>query len=97
MSLGVSYRCVGNLAGVRADALVSFERLPKYVVMAGRIRSRTAAYSFQVDLVGSSGYGTILDHSNRARWRIRVQLVRGGFILISNPFRGATSYAFRCA
>ena len=85
---------VGDLQGLRADAVVSFERLPEYVLAAGVIQSRTAKYTFTADIYGDSGFGTIVDHRGGARWQIKIQLFNKGFALISNPLGPGSPSAY---
>lgn len=93
----ITLRYVGDIHGARAQAVVSFERLPEFVLMAGRIQSGSYTYSFKADIVGNAGYGDMLDHSQQTRFRIHIQLTATGFALTSNPFGpGApTTYHFR--
>lgn len=93
----VTLRFVGDLQGVRADAVVAFEPLPDYVRAAGLIQSKSAKYSFTADLYGDSGFGTILDLGAGTRWQIKIQLFKKGFALISNPFGpgSPTTYYFK--
>jgi hypothetical protein len=82
----LTLKYVGDLNGLRADAVVSFEALPDYVLAAGRIQSSAASYTFGADLYGDTGYGTIVDLGNGTRWQIKFQVYRDGFALTSNPF-----------
>lgn len=82
----LTLKYVGELNGLRAGAVVSFEALPDYVLVAGRIQSAAASYAFGCDLYGDTGYGTIVDLGNGTRWQIKVQVFRDGFALTSNPF-----------
>ena len=93
----VTLRFVGDLQGVRADAVVTFEPLPDYVLAAGLIQSKSAKYSFTADLVGDTGFGTILDLGAGNRWQIKIQVFNKGFALISNPFGpgSPTTYYFK--
>jgi hypothetical protein len=93
----VTLRFVGDLQGIRADAVVAFEPLPDYVRAAGLIQSKSAKYSFTADVVGDSGFGTILDLGAGNRWQIKIQLFNKGFALISNPFGpgSPTTYYFK--
>jgi len=88
---------VGDIDGTRAVANVSFEPLREYTVMAGEIRGSNFYYTFKADIVGESGYGDILDHSDNSRFRIKIDLTSDGFTLTSNPFGPGTptTYYFR--
>jgi hypothetical protein len=86
----VTARYLGNINGARATAVVSYERLPEYTVMAGRIESGRFVYTFKADLVGAAGYGEILDHTSKTRFQIHIQLTQTGFVLTSNPLGPGT-------
>lgn len=86
---------VGDLNGSRAVANVSFEPLREYTIMAGEIRSNEAYYTFTADIVGTSGYGDILDHADGSRFRIKIDLMADGFILTSNPLGPGTPTSYR--
>jgi hypothetical protein len=81
---------VGNIQGAAARASVSFEQLPRYVVMAGQIQSGQFSYTFRADLVGPSGFGEIVSHGEGTRFQIRIDLTQAGFALTSNPFGPGT-------
>jgi hypothetical protein len=88
---------VGDINGAQAVANVSFEPLREYTIMAGEIRSNNFYYTFKADIVGESGYGDILDHSDNSRFRIKIDLTSDGFVLTSNPLGpgNPTTYYFR--
>ena len=81
---------VGDLHGIQARAKVSFEPLREYTLMAGEIRSRVARYSFTADIVGTSGYGEMLDQVRNERFKVKIDLTRDGFTVTSNPFGPGT-------
>jgi Ca2+-binding RTX toxin-like protein len=81
---------VGDIGGASASASVSFEPLPEYTLMAGEVRSGGFVYTFTADLVGSAGYGDMLDHQDNARFRIHIELTQDGFTLTSNPLGPGT-------
>ncbi|MGQ0570408.1 MAG: hypothetical protein ACT4P5_12950, partial [Armatimonadota bacterium] len=81
----LTVRYVGDIHGARANAVVTYERLPEVVAMAGRIQSGSYTYTFKADIVGNAGFGDMLDHSNNTRFRIHVRLTPDGFALTSNP------------
>ena len=93
----VTLRYVGDINGAKAYAIASFERVYDYVVMAGRIESGRYVYTFKADIVGSSGYGDMLDNSTNSRFRIHVQITPIGFNVTSNPFGPGTlsTYIFK--
>jgi hypothetical protein len=93
----VTARYVGNINGARATAVVSFERLPEYTVMAGRIQSGRYVYTFRADIVGAAGYGEIVSHAENTRFQIYIQLTQTGFALTSNPLGPGTptTYHFK--
>jgi hypothetical protein len=89
---------VGDLHGARATAKVSYEPLREYTLMGGEIRSVGGSlYTFTADLVGNSGYATVVDHRDNVRFLARIDLTREGFSLTSNPFGPGmpTTYYFR--
>jgi hypothetical protein len=73
---------------------VSFERLREYTLMAGEVRSPAGYYTFTADLVGTSGYGEMLDHGQNQRFKVKIDLTQGGFTLTSNPFGPGTPTAY---
>jgi hypothetical protein len=81
-----SMHYAGNIHGAPALAMVSFERLPEYVLMAGQIRSGQYMYTFRADLVGASGFGEMLSLMEGTRFQIRIDITGAGFALTSNPF-----------
>lgn len=90
----VTARYVGSIASTQAVADVRFERFRRYVSMTGKIRSGAYHYVFEVNIVGNSGYGTMVSLREGTRFRVHVLLTANGFILTANPFRGRTSYTF---
>jgi hypothetical protein len=80
----------GDIHGVTARVQVSFERLRNYTLMAGEVRTNVSHYAFTADIVGSAGYGQMLDRLRNQRFQIKVELTRGGFKLTSNPFGPGT-------
>jgi hypothetical protein len=94
----MTYEYVTNLHGAPAVAVVTYEELYSYVLMAGRIESAQAAYSFHADIYDDGGYGEMLDEQRGERFRIQIQnLNPNGFILTSNPLLSPTDYYFRRA
>lgn len=87
-------RYVGSIASTRAVANVRFERFRRYVSMTGKINSGAYQYAFEVNIVGNSGYGTMVSMREGTRFRVHVLLTANGFVLTANPFRGRTSYTF---
>ena len=87
-------RYVGSIANTKAVANIRFERFRRYVSMTGRIESGAYQYTFEINIVGNSGYGTMVSLREGTRFRIHVQLTANGFILTANPLRGRTSYTF---
>lgn len=85
---------VGSIANTKALADVRFERFRRYVSMSGKISSGAYQYAFQINIVGNSGYGTMVSLREGTRFRIHVLLTANGFILTANPFRSRTSYTF---
>jgi hypothetical protein len=81
---------VGDINGARAVAKVSFEPLREYTIMSGEIRSNNFYYTFTADIVGTSGYGDIVDHSENTRFRIKIDITQNGFNLTSNPLGPGT-------
>ena len=82
--LAVKY--VGEINGAKAFATITYEKVFDYVVMAGRIQSGQYVYTFKADIVGTAGYGDLLDHSTQSRLRIHIQHTNDGFVLTANPF-----------
>ena len=80
----------GDIHGAKAIANVSFEPLREYTIMSGEIRSNNFRYTFTADIVGTSGYGTIVDHTENTRFQIKIDLTRNGFNLTSNPMGPGT-------
>ena len=74
----VTARYVGSIASTQAVAIVRFERFRRY----------------EVNIVGNSGYGTMVSLREGTRFRVHVLLTANGFVLTANPFRGRTSYTF---
>lgn len=94
--LDMTYRCVADLHGAPAIAVITFKRLYSYVLMSGEIRSDQGAYSFHADIYGDGGYGEMFDQYRGERFRIQIQnLTSDGFILTSNPLLSPTNYYFR--
>ena len=90
----VTARYVGSIASTQAVAIVRFERFRRYVSMTGKINSGAYQYAFEVNIVGNSGYGTMVSLREGTRFRVHVLLTANGFVLTANPFRGRTSYTF---
>jgi len=90
----VTARYVGSIASTQAVANVRFERFRRYVSMTGKINSGAYQYAFEVNIVGNSGYGTMVSLREGTRFRVHVLLTANGFVLTANPFRGRTSYTF---
>ena len=86
---------VGDLHGSKAVANVSFEPLREYTIMSGEIRSNEAYYTFTADIVGTSGYGDILDHRDGSRFQIKIDITSDGFTLTSNPLGPGTPTSYR--
>jgi hypothetical protein len=76
---------VGTINGAQAVARVSFEPLREYTIMSGEIRSNKFYYTFTSDIVGTEGYGDIVDHQQNTRFRIKIELTQNGFVLTANP------------
>jgi hypothetical protein len=93
----VTYRYAGDVHGARAVAEVTYERLYSYVQAAGRVQANQYVYTFLVELVGSAGYGEMVDHANNTRFKIHFRLTNDGFVLTANPFGPGTpsSYVFK--
>lgn len=87
---------IGDINGAEAVARVTFEPLREYTIMSGEIRSNNFRYTFTADIVGTSGYGDIVDHNENTRFRIKIDLTRNGFNLTSNPLGPGTptTYTF---
>jgi hypothetical protein len=81
---------VGDVHGAKAFASVTFEPLREYTIMAGEIRSNNFYYTFTADIVGTSGYGDIVDHNENTRFRIKIDITQNGFTLTSNPLGPGT-------
>lgn len=81
---------VGDIHGARAIARVTFEPLREYTIMAGEIRSNNFYYTFTADIVGTSGYGDIVDHNENTRFRIKIDMTQNGFDMTSNPLGPGT-------
>lgn len=81
---------VGNINGAEAIARVTFEPLREYTIMSGEILSNNFRYTFTADIVGTSGYGDIVDHKENTRFRIKIDLTQNGFNLTSNPLGPGT-------
>ncbi|TWT46295.1 hypothetical protein RAS1_27480 [Phycisphaerae bacterium RAS1] len=97
----------GDIGGVQATANVQYEQLPcsscvepgaTYLATAGTVDSGVAQYSFTADIIGTSGYGDMVNLNANERFRIRIDLTSTGFLLTSNPFEGLveTTYTFNC-
>jgi len=82
----VTVKYVGEINGAKAFATITYEKVFDYVVMAGRIQSGQYVYTFKADIVGTAGYGDLLDHSTQSRLRIHIQHTNDGFVLTANPF-----------
>jgi hypothetical protein len=80
----------GNIHGAPAVALVSYEPLPNFTVMAGEVRSNGFLYTFTANLVGSSGYGNVLDHQQNTTIQVRIDVTQNGFTVTTNPFGPGT-------
>lgn len=74
-----------NIHGAPAVAIVSIEPLPNFTLVAGEVRSGAAVYSFKADIVGTSGFGEMLDFATNQRFQIRIDATANGFALTSNP------------
>jgi len=90
----VTARYVGSIAKTQAVANVRFERFRRYVSMTGQVSSGAYQYAFEVNIVGNSGYGTMVSLRENTRFRVHVQLTANGFVLTANPFRGRATYDF---
>jgi hypothetical protein len=84
--------------GLPVTAIATLEPLVTFTVMAGQIQSgNVVLYTFTADLVGSSGFGTLLETATGLRSSIFIDLTATGFVLTNNvlPDPGPpTSYAF---
>ncbi len=88
---------VGNLNGVEATIKVTVEPLVTHTYVQGQLTSPTANYTFTADMMGDRGWGDMVDLLTNERFRIQLDLLPGGgLILTANPFGGATSYQFQC-
>ena len=86
---------VGKVNGNHAVATIWFETQQTRTKMKGEIVSGDLRYKFRVNLVSSTGYGTMVAKSeNGRRFEIRVQLTANGFVLVANPFKSPETYYF---
>lgn len=86
---------VGQVNGNHAVATIWFETQQTRTKMKGEIVSGNLRYKFRVNLVSSTGYGTMVaKNENNRRFEIRVQLTANGFVLVANPFRRPQTYFF---
>lgn len=86
----LTVRYAGDVNGAKAYATVTYERVYDYVVMAGRVQGGQYVYTFKAEIVGTAGYGDMLDHSTQSRFRIHIQHTNDGFVLTANPFGPGT-------
>ena len=86
---------VGRINGNHAVATIWFETQQTRTKMKGVIVSGPLRYKFRVNLVSSTGYGTMVARNEGdRRFEIRVQLTANGFVLVANPFRRPETYYF---
>ncbi|MFN0039503.1 MAG: hypothetical protein ACKVP2_08345 [Burkholderiales bacterium] len=84
--------------GLPVTAVATLEPLITHTVMSGQILNvNVVLYTFTADLVGSSGFGTLVETATLLRSSIFIELTATGFILTNNvlPDPGPpTSYVF---
>ena len=95
------FTCAGNtfsgdIGGVQATAVLTFEEFRDYTLWSGQINSGPYVYTFTADVIGDRGWGDMVDHFDNSRFRIQIDVLPDGFLLTSNPFLQPTTYTFVC-
>ena len=92
-----SNRFVSSFNGAEAVATVGYDRGYNNDVMSGTIQSGGYTYTFSADIVGTSGYGELVDYASYDRMTVHLDLYSNGFYLTINPFGHPATYFFESA